>query len=75
MCGICGAWNSNGVSQSIIESMADAIVHRGPDDEGFHVVGPIALASRRLSVIDLQSGKQPIANEDGTIHIVFNGEI
>jgi asparagine synthase (glutamine-hydrolysing) len=55
--------------------MADSIRHRGPDDEGCYLDGPIGLASRRLSIIDLDHGRQPIANEDETVWIVFNGEI
>ena len=55
--------------------MCDQIVHRGPDDEGFHVDGGCAIGMRRLSIIDLATGHQPISNEDGTVWIVFNGEI
>jgi len=55
--------------------MADAIVHRGPDDEGYYVSGPVGLGFRRLSIIDLNTGHQPISNEDGTVWIAFNGEI
>ena len=55
--------------------MNDRIHHRGPDDDGTFVSGNVALAMRRLSIIDLATGKQPIANEDGTVHVVFNGEI
>lgn len=55
--------------------MCDQIRHRGPDDEGFHVDGPCAIGMRRLSIIDLSTGHQPISNEDGTVWIVFNGEI
>jgi asparagine synthase (glutamine-hydrolysing) len=55
--------------------MCDAIVHRGPDEDGYFVSGPVALGMRRLSIIDLESGKQPVHNEDSTIQVVFNGEI
>ena len=55
--------------------MCDAIRHRGPDDEGFFVGGRAALGMRRLSIIDVQGGAQPVSNEDGTVHVVFNGEI
>jgi len=55
--------------------MADTLYHRGPDDEGFYVSGPVGLGFRRLSIIDLASGHQPLSNEDGTVWIVFNGEI
>ena len=78
MCGICGklAFGSGEtVSPGLTRSMADAIRHRGPDDEGYYVSGPIGLGFRRLSIIDLQSGHQPLANEDGSVWIVFNGEI
>src|ERR1700752_2757426 len=55
--------------------MADTIPRRGPDDEGYYVSGPVGFGFRRLSIIDLNTGHQPIANEDGTVWIVFNGEI
>ncbi len=60
---------------SLLRTMADSIRHRGPDDEGYHVAGPIGLGFRRLSIIDLNTGHQPLSNEDGTIWIIFNGEI
>ena len=63
------------VSPSLVKAMADAIEHRGPDDEGYHFSGPVGLGFRRLSIIDLSTGHQPIANEDGTVWVVFNGEI
>jgi len=63
------------VPASLVKAMGDTIRHRGPDDEGRYVSGPIGLGFRRLSIIDLQSGHQPLSNEDGTIWIVFNGEI
>lgn len=78
MCGICGKLIFRGeraVSPSLVKAMADTIYHRGPDDEGYYVSGPIGLGFRRLAIIDLQSGHQPLSNEDGTIWIVFNGEI
>src|SRR5580698_906875 len=55
--------------------MADTIEHRGPDDDGYYVAGPVGFGFRRLSIIDLATGHQPISNEDGTVWIVFNGEI
>ena len=55
--------------------MTDTIVHRGPDDDGYFFDGPVGLGMRRLSIIDLEGGSQPIANEDGSIRIVYNGEI
>src|SRR5258708_8540722 len=55
--------------------MAQALLHRGPDGDGLHVASGIALAHRRLSIIDLAGGKQPLFNEDGTVVITYNGEI
>ena len=55
--------------------MADTMYHRGPDDEGYFLSGSIGLGFRRLSIIDLASGHQPLSNEDGSVWIVFNGEI
>ena len=79
MCGICGivAAGSGGppISRETLEQMNRSLVHRGPDDDGLFISEEVGLASRRLSIIDLQTGKQPIANEDGTMWIVFNGEI
>jgi asparagine synthase (glutamine-hydrolysing) len=78
MCGICGKLNFNrdaAVSPALVSAMADAIRHRGPDDEGLYVSGNIGLGFRRLSIIDLAGGHQPLSNEDGTVWIVFNGEI
>jgi asparagine synthase (glutamine-hydrolysing) len=78
MCGICGKLMLEpgaAVSPALVKAMADTIQHRGPDDEGYYVSGPVGLGFRRLSIIDLSSGHQPISNEDGSIWIVFNGEI
>ncbi len=78
MCGICGKLNFNrdsNVSPALVKSMADTIEHRGPDDDGYYVSGQIGLGFRRLSIIDLTTGHQPISNEDGSVWIVFNGEI
>src|SRR5271156_804866 len=78
MCGICGKLmldREKKVSPALVKAMADTIHHRGPDDEGYYVSGPVGLGFRRLAIIDLNSGHQPISNEDGTIWIVFNGEI
>lgn len=78
MCGICGKLvfhRDATVSPALIKGMASAISHRGPDDEGYYVSGPIGLGFRRLSIIDLSGGHQPLSNEDGTVHIIFNGEI
>lgn len=75
MCGICGKLSPAGVRLQDLQRMAQAIAHRGPDDEGFYVDGCIGLGNRRLSVIDVGGGHQPLGNEDGTIWIVYNGEI
>ncbi|HEV2852871.1 MAG TPA: asparagine synthase (glutamine-hydrolyzing) [Thermoanaerobaculia bacterium] len=75
MCGICGEWNLQGVDPKTLERMNDALVHRGPDDQGAVLLGEAGLAMRRLSIIDLTRGHQPISNEDGGVWIVFNGEI
>jgi asparagine synthase (glutamine-hydrolysing) len=78
MCGICGKVmfdREARVPAGLLKSMADAIVHRGPDDEGYHLEGPVGLGFRRLSIIDLQTGHQPLSNEDGTVWVTFNGEI
>lgn len=75
MCGICGKFDKTGVNQPDLAQMTSAIAHRGPDDEGFYLDKSIGMGVRRLSIIDLQAGNQPVSNEDGTIWIVFNGEI
>ena len=76
MCGIAGFYLRNQAAEiDDIRAMCDAIIHRGPDDEGVRVEGGCAIGMRRLSIIDLNTGHQPISNEDGTIWIVFNGEI
>src|SRR5271170_821923 len=78
MCGICGKFvfgANERVSPELVRAMADTIRHRGPDDEGYYVSGPVGLGFRRLSIIDLQSGHQPLSNENGSVWIVFNGEI
>ncbi len=77
MCGIAGIIRKDGlpVEEEILHRMSDAMRERGPDGEGFFVQGPLALVHRRLSIIDLEGGAQPIANEDNSILIVVNGEI
>ena len=78
MCGICGLFyfeRQREVQRSVLERMNQTIVHRGPDDAGFHVSENIGLAMRRLSIIDLQTGDQPVTNEDRTLWLVYNGEI
>jgi asparagine synthase (glutamine-hydrolysing) len=77
MCGICGVVRSDPapVEQDLLKKMNDALVHRGPDGEGYYLTPGVGLAMRRLAIIDLNTGDQPIPNEDETIWIVFNGEI
>ena len=78
MCGIAGIVSKDRgarIDGATIRAMCDAIVHRGPDDEGIYAQGPVGLGMRRLSIIDLAGGHQPIFNEDRSIAIVFNGEI
>src|SRR3989440_6941696 len=76
MCGICGVVSANGSADSErVARMSATLVHRGPDSAGEFCDGTAALAARRLSIIDLETGDQPIANEDGTMHVVQNGEI
>ena len=77
MCGICGILSLRGarVDRDTLERMNRTLSHRGPDSEGFLVDGPIGLAMKRLSIIDLSGGDQPIANERGDVHVVQNGEI
>ena len=73
MCGFCGYINKK--EKTHIKKMNDMIAHRGPDDESYYVDDDIAMGFRRLSIIDLQGGRQPISNEDDTMYITFNGEI
>lgn len=75
MCGICGKYSPGGVEAAELQAMLRAIAHRGPDDEGVYVNGCIGLGNRRLSIIDLPGGRQPICNEDGSVWVVYNGEI
>lgn len=75
MCGIAGFISSSKDKKKIIKSMTDKIIHRGPDAEGFYVDNDIALGHRRLSIIDLSNGKQPLYNEDKSVVVIFNGEI
>lgn len=78
MCGICGTVRfARGASPApeLLDRMTAALVHRGPDDSGAIIDGPAAMAIRRLSIIDLSTGRQPIANEAGDVHVVVNGEI
>jgi asparagine synthase (glutamine-hydrolysing) len=78
MCGICGAVaqeKGRRVNEAVLRKMCDLIRHRGPDDEGFYLDEHAGLGMRRLSIIDLVTGNQPVSNEDETVWIVFNGEI
>lgn len=77
MCGICGIYDQSGnpIDPNILEKMITILRHRGPDSEGQYIDVGIGLGHRRLSIIDLEGGNQPIGNEDGRIQIVFNGEI
>ncbi len=76
MCGIVGILDSTEPNVvSILHLMTDAITHRGPDSDGYYSDDPVGLGMRRLRIIDLNTGDQPMANEDGSILTVFNGEI
>src|SRR5437763_11802466 len=78
MCGIAGMIDLAGqrpLPEGSIQRMARALTHRGPDEEGFLIEPGIGLASRRLSIVGLADGQQPVGNEDGTISTVFNGEL
>src|SRR3954465_1266230 len=77
MCGICGmvALDGGTVDERAVRRMADALVHRGPDSEGVFADGPVGLAARRLAIIDLARGAQPMRSEDGAITVVQNGEL
>ncbi len=78
MCGICGVFHQQGdrtVERSTLEAMNRKMIHRGPDDEGFYLGGPVGFGARRLAIVDVAAGHQPLSNEDGNIWIAFNGEI
>lgn len=78
MCGICGQYNFNrseNVDRGALQRMATTMRHRGPDDEGYYLDGPLGLGFRRLSIIDLEGGRQPMSDAEGTTWVVFNGEI
>src|SRR6185295_8632121 len=78
MCGIAGLVGVEGLDQhapSRALRMRDVITHRGPDEAGLHCDTHAALAHRRLSIVDLTSGQQPLSNEDGSVWVIFNGEI
>jgi len=78
MCGVCGICNYGSQVKAdgrTVSRMTSALTHRGPDDDGFYADGALALGMRRLSIIDLAGGAQPIANEDGSVRVISNGEI
>ena len=78
MCGIAGIFDQRGqrtIDRSLLGRMTDALRHRGPDDSGIHVEPGVGLGHRRLSIIDLAGGHQPLFNEDGSVAVVYNGEI
>jgi asparagine synthase (glutamine-hydrolysing) len=78
MCGITGFWHFRSgrpAEVAVLAAMTGSLVHRGPDDEGFHTDGAVGLGVRRLKVTDPEGGHQPMPNEDGTVHVVFNGAI
>ncbi len=77
MCGICGIYkfDHTSVAPDAISRMNDVLAHRGPDDDGVHLAGALGLGHRRLSIIDVAHGKQPMSNEDGTVWVVFNGMV
>lgn len=78
MCGITGFLGLDGATRpqpGVLDAMCRVIEHRGPDDQGMRELGPVGLGMRRLSIIDVGGGHQPIANEDGSVWVVFNGEI
>src|SRR5262245_64390612 len=78
MCGIAGFVNVDPLDEQAARraiAMRDTLEHRGPDEAGLYVDAHAALAHRRLSIVDLKSGQQPLGNEDGSVQVIFNGEI
>ncbi len=78
MCGICGLYHYRGgepADPALLAKMTSTMIHRGPDDSGQHVDGSAGIGMRRLSIIDLAGGAQPMSNEDGRVWVVCNGEI
>ena len=75
MCGFVGYISNKKYNKNVIKEMNKVIEHRGPDDEDYYVDSNISMAFRRLSIIDLKNGKQPMTNEDNSMVITFNGEI
>lgn len=78
MCGICGIWfkgSGRTPTKELLKEMTDTLVHRGPDEEGIIIISDVGFGHRRLRIIDLSTGQQPMTNEDGSVWVVFNGEI
>ncbi|MES2564886.1 MAG: asparagine synthetase B, partial [Pseudomonadota bacterium] len=78
MCGITGMFDTRGrreIDRSLLVRMNDTLFHRGPDEGGVHLEPGVGLGHRRLSIIDLSSGQQPLYNEDHSVVVIFNGEI
>src|SRR5215471_20220835 len=78
MCGICGQFNFGcqaAIRRADIEAMSRSIVHRGPDDEGYFIAGRLGFGFRRLSIIDLSGGHQPMSDAEESVWVIFNGEI
>src|SRR5215213_9494047 len=78
MCGICGKLQlerTETVRHDIVEKMMSALSHRGPDGNGTYFSGPVGLGHTRLAIIDLSGGAQPLSNEDGSVWLVYNGEL
>ena len=78
MCGIAGIFDYRGravIDRTLLRRMTDILSHRGPDGDGYHIEPGIGLGHRRLAIVDLATGDQPLFNEDGTICVVYNGEI
>ncbi|MGA3297157.1 MAG: asparagine synthetase B, partial [Candidatus Bathyarchaeia archaeon] len=73
MCGIAGYIGFN--DEALLKNMIGALKHRGPDDTGFYSDDQVGLANARLSIIDIEGGHQPQQNEEGTVHVTYNGEI
>ena len=78
MCGIAGVFDLQGnreVPNGVVEKMTEALFHRGPDEDGYYQTKGIAMGMRRLSIVGLKDGQQPVSNENQTAHVVFNGEL
>ena len=77
MCGIAGIvkFKNQQVFLEELKEMTNSMIHRGPDDDGFFIENSFGISMRRLSIIDVEGGKQPLSNEKGNIHLVLNGEI